>query len=107
MDTSKVLRPVTPIRADSTVHIYRLPNELLELIFSFLFASSKYTEFRNDANAPILVPSVLVVRWVCAWFRKLASYHPIWVEGDSSDISNFVPLVDGVSIGNRGKFLEG
>src|SRR5271170_2521931 len=100
------LRRGTPIKADSTAYIYRLPNELLHLIFSFLFVLSENVPFPNGADPSFYVNPVVVVRWVCKWFREIASQHPIWLEDSRSDLSDFIPFSSGEFIKSRGKFLE-
>jgi hypothetical protein len=61
-------------------YIYRLPNELLHLVFTFLFLSEDTWESRSPTA--IFGERVLVLRWVCAWFRTIASQHNRWLEDD-------------------------
>src|SRR5271154_2122092 len=62
--------------AESTAYIYRLPNELLHMIFNFLFLPGPTSPpyYRPSRERP-----VHVVRWVCAWFRQVASHHKFWL----------------------------
>src|ERR1700685_2299367 len=78
--------------AESTACIYRLPNELLHLIFAFLFVwPGESVPFQPGPRGPVCVKHVLVVRWVCAWFRNIATHHSIWLHRNYSDLSDFVP----------------
>jgi hypothetical protein len=105
-DASNALQPVAPTETNSTAYIYRLPNEVLDMIFNFLFALSKRSPFPKDAHLIVDVSPVLTVRWVCSWFRKIASHNPIWLDDRYSDLSSFVPCISGKLIHNRGPFLE-
>ena len=78
--------------AESTAYIYRLSNELLHLIFTFLFASrDESIPFQPGPRGPVYVKPVFVMRWVCAWFRNLAIDHLIWSRSNYSDLEEFVP----------------
>jgi len=78
--------------SESTAYIYRLPNELLHLIFTFLFASGDESiPFQPGPRGPVYVKPVLVMRWVCAWFRKIAIDHSIWLRSNYFDLEEFVP----------------
>jgi hypothetical protein len=78
--------------AESTAYIYRLPNELLHLIFTFLFASrDESTPFQPGPRGPVYVKPVLVMRWVCAWFRKIATHHSTWLHSNYFDLEESVP----------------
>ena len=73
-----------------TAYIYRLPNELLSLIFTFLFLfENALCPIRSNLKTPIYVKPHLVVRWISVWFRKIASQHIFWLGGDL-DISQFL-----------------
>ena len=61
-------------------YIYRLPNELLHLVFTFLFLSEDASD--SGSRTAIFGERVLVLRWVCAWFRTIASQHNRWLEDD-------------------------
>jgi hypothetical protein len=104
-DARNALQPVAPTEANSTAYICRLPNEVLRMIFNFLFDLGKRSPFPNDADQRYVSP-VVTVRWVCSWFRKIASHHPIWLDDRYSDLSSFLPSVSGKFIKNRGQFLE-
>src|SRR5271155_1855975 len=95
LDASNALQPLAPTEAKSGAYIYRLPNEVLHMIFNFLFALGKRSPFPNDALLIVDVGPILTVRWVCSWFRKIASHHPIWLDDRYSDLSSFVPYISG------------
>ena len=59
---------------------YQLPNELLHLVFTFLFLSEDASESRSPTA--IFGERMLVLRWVCAWFRTIASQHNRWLKDD-------------------------
>jgi hypothetical protein len=71
--------------AESTAYIYRLPNELLHMIFNFLFLSGP------DYWARPRETPVHVVRWVCAWFRQVASHHKFWLHERNANLA-WIPL---------------
>src|SRR5271170_3459674 len=92
--------------AKSTAYIYRLPNELLHLIFTFLFASQDESiPFQPGPRGPVYVKTVLVMRWVCAWFRKIAIDHSIWLHRNYSDLQEFVPCRYGPPLRSR-EFIQ-
>ena len=69
-----------------TAYIYRLPNELLNLIFTFLFLlEDALCPIRPNPRTTVHVKPILVVRWVSVWFRKVASQHTFWLD-DKLDI---------------------
>ena len=67
-----------------TAYIYRLPNELLNLIFTFLFlpllGENALSPIRPNPTTTVHVKPILVVRWVSVWFRKVASQHTFWLD---------------------------
>jgi hypothetical protein len=72
-----------------TAYIYRLPNQLLNLIFTFLFLENALCPIRPNPRTTVHVKPILVVRWVSVWFRKVASQHTFWLD-DKIDIINFL-----------------
>jgi len=87
MDSNAAGRPSTLSQA----YILGLPNELLSLIFTFLFHSTDaYVSIGPadpNSNGTILVDAVLVVRWVCIRFRQIASRHTIWLDDAYTDLA--------------------
>jgi hypothetical protein len=61
--------------AASNAYIYYLPTELLDLIMRFLFA--------------LHPESMIAVRRVCRWFRRIADLHEYWQTG--FDFRNILP----------------
>lgn len=80
--------PETRHIANPKVYIYQLPNEILYLIFTFLFDlfedDNVWVPIQPD-NVEVRVHPILNLRWVCVWFRKVATRHTLWLE-DSMDI---------------------
>src|SRR5277367_4057413 len=66
-----------------TAYIYRLPTELLSLIFTFLFLfKNAVAPVRPNPNTTVYIKPQLVVRWVSVWFRKVGSRHMFWHDND-------------------------
>jgi len=67
-----------------SAYIYRLPSELLNLIFTFLFllGENALSPIRPNPTTTVHVTPILVVRWVSVWFRKVASQHTFWLDDE-------------------------
>jgi hypothetical protein len=93
MPTKRVRRQrtsaVTTPKANSTVPpIYRLPNEVLLLIFILVLLPDGNPHYANLVPIPPYpttrgdVKPILVLRWVSIWFRKIASHPTLWLHDD-------------------------
>ena len=81
---------VTTDNQPSTAYICRLPNELLSLIFTFLFLMpDAIIPIRYYETTTLYVKPSVGLRWVCSWFRKVISHHPYWLE-DQFDVVEFL-----------------
>jgi len=88
------LEPAEPVTTDSQpsiAYICRLPNELLSLIFTFLFLMpTAGIPIRYYETITLYVKPAVGLRWVCSWFRKVISHHPYWLQ-DHFDVIEFLP----------------
>lgn len=80
--------------APSPSYINRLPNEILIIIFLFVFCEDALDEDgqyrpRPDSNA--YVQSILVLRWVSRRFRLLVDGLEIWRRDDVNLVDRFAP----------------
>jgi len=115
-DAGHINRPSIAATEDqSTAYVYRLPNELLQLTFTFLFHQDESVHItQRRSKDRIKVKPVLIVRWVCSWFRSIASQHSIWLDPQYSDLSAIFPCRHGNSgpvdirdvVGYNGKYIE-
>ena len=109
-DAGRHSRPQPSTADQSTAYIYRLPNEVLHLTFTFLFHLDESVAFPHRTNDPVWINPVLIVRWVYAWFRRIASQHPIWLDTRYSDLSALSPCRynDGEReiVGYTGRFIQ-
>ena len=103
--------PVTTHIATVTVPpIYRLPNELLLLIFTLVLLPDGNPYHANLVPIPPYSPRghvnpILVLRWVSTWFRKIASDPTFWVH-DDFDIRSMLPVVGGKVLKNSAQYIQ-
>ena len=92
---------VTTDNQPSTAYICRLPNELLSLIFTFLFLMpTAGIPIRYYETITLYVKPSVGLRWVCSWFRKVVSHHPYWLE-DQFDVVEFLPRLYNYPLGPK------